>query len=241
MPSRSRAVTSSTESPHSTSVGNRRRSSTNAVEVDRPAVAPRELRHEVRLVRHRQLRIPVEHHAQERRPGAADAEDDHGTGRRHRRSLGTDCDTSRNEATPPPCGSLPRHRRDRRACAARQPGGRRARVARRGADRLVVAAGAARAPARARAHARTALVHCVRLLLRGAPASTRRGTPRGRAPAAVREHGRARRAERAPPSPISPGWRRSARRSACSSPRSRCSRRSRASAPGARRTSSATA
>ena len=39
-------------------------------------VPPGELRHEVRLVRDREHRVAVEHHAEERRPRPADAEDD---------------------------------------------------------------------------------------------------------------------------------------------------------------------
>ena len=84
-------------------------------------------------------------------------------------------------------------------------------VARR-RDRLVVAARAARAPARARADARPALVPAVPRLLRARPAALRRGAARGLAPAARREHRRPRR-PRAPP--------RSPTRSALHGPRRR--------------------
>ena len=54
------------------------------VEVRAAAVPVGELRDEERLVRDRQLAAPVEHHAQERRARAADAEDDHGRSHRGR-------------------------------------------------------------------------------------------------------------------------------------------------------------
>ena len=58
--------------------------------LDRPAVPARELRDEVRLVRHRERRVAIQHHAEQRRPRAADAEHDHGgVSRRHPGSLGT--------------------------------------------------------------------------------------------------------------------------------------------------------
>ena len=69
-------------------------------------------------------------------------------------------------------------------------------VAARGRHRLVVAARAARAPARARADARPALVPAVPRLLRADPAALRRRPARGLPPAAGREHGRLRRARR---------------------------------------------
>ncbi len=53
---------------------------------------------------------------------------------------------------------VPRHRRDRLARAALQPGGRRRRLGARGADRVVVAARAARRAARDRAHLRQAVL-----------------------------------------------------------------------------------
>src|SRR4051812_25494567 len=52
------------------------------VEIRSAAVPMGEGRDEERLVRDRDLAAPVEHHAQERRAGAADAEDDHGRGHR---------------------------------------------------------------------------------------------------------------------------------------------------------------
>ncbi len=114
---------------------------------------------------------------------------------------------------------------DRRPCTADEPGGRRRRRARRGPHRVVAAARAARAPARARAHPRPPLVPRLRLLLRGAAAAVRRRAARGQPPAAVREHGRASGSSPPPRSPTSPAGRRSASFSAGSSRRLRSSLR----------------
>ncbi len=86
---------------------------------------------------------------------------------------------------------------------------------------------------------RPPLLPAVRRVLRADPAALRRGAARGLPPAARGEHRRARRAGGRVGRVRRRAGRRSGRRSGCSSPRSRCSRRSPASARAARRTSSA--
>ena len=122
------------------------------------------------------------------------------------------------------CRPLSRHRGDRRAGAADEPGRGRRRLPGRGGHRLVAAARPARAPAGARPDARPALVSRLRLLLRGAAAAASGRAHSRTAAAAVREHGRLR---VSPPgrSRTSPAGPRPVRSSAASSPRSRCSPR----------------
>ena len=76
IPGRIRGATSSSRSPHARIVGIRRDVVQEPLGVDGPAVPPCEEGHEERLVGDRDARRTVEDHPQERRPRAADAEND---------------------------------------------------------------------------------------------------------------------------------------------------------------------
>ena len=76
IPERTRPATSASETPQSRIVGMRATSSRKRSRVDRPPVAAREQRNEERLVGNGDARRAVEDHAEQRRPGATDAEQD---------------------------------------------------------------------------------------------------------------------------------------------------------------------
>ena len=72
----------------------------NSIRIDAAQMPVRELRHEVGLVRDRELGVAVEHDAKQRRAGAADTEDEDGrTARRHGSCTGAERFPARSCAT----------------------------------------------------------------------------------------------------------------------------------------------